>query len=336
MQLTSFPDLLSYSRRNRTTAAIKARLDIASQEAVTGLKADLTEATGGRTGNAHLLSKALNDIEQGSRINAMSTSRLDMISQGISGARNAMDGIDTRAIVALNSEGTAALQNIAEAAKANLNSVLSSLQSKQGTRNLFSGNAPDTPPFASVDTLLDDVRAIMTTSGGPADITAALDTYFNSPDGGFQTDFYTGGTGNPPPMQIGDGEAINLEIRGDNQSIKDTLRGLAVMATAETSGYAIGSTEFGEIFSDGIAATTKGTSGFIALEGNMGILSEVLEKSSRRNQFESLSLNAAYQSLVGRDQFEAAAELKQLEVQLESSYIITSRLSDLSLTNYLR
>jgi len=39
---------------------------------------------------------------------------------------------------------------------------------------------------------------------------------------------------------------------------------------------------------------------------------------------------------VGRDQFEAAAELKQLEVALESSYIITSRLSDLSLSNYLR
>ena len=336
MQLTSFPDLLSYSRRNRTTAAIKARLDIASQEAVSGLKADLTEATGGRTGNAHLLNKALNDIEQGSRINALSTSRLDMISQGISGARNALDGIDTRALVALNSEGSASLQNIAEEAKANLRSVLSSLQSKQGTRNLFSGNSPDTPPFASAESLLDDVHAIMTSSGNSSDIATALDTYFDSPNGGFQTGFYTGGTGNPSPMQIGDGEIIALELRGDNQSIKDTLRGLTVMATAESSGFDIGSTEYSNIFSDGISAVTKGTSGFIALEGNLGIFSEILEKASSRNDFEALSLNAAYQSLVGRDQFEAAAELKQLEVQLESSYIITSRLSDLSLTNYLR
>jgi flagellar hook-associated protein 3 FlgL len=336
VQLTSFPDLLSYSRRNRTTAAIKARLDIASQEAVTGLKADLTEATGGRTGNAHLLSKALNEIEQGSRINALSSSRLDMLSQGISGARNALDGIDTRAIVALNSEGSAALQNIAEEARANLSSVLSSLQAKQGTRNLFSGNAPDAPPFASAETLLNDVRAIITTAGNPSDITTALDTYFDSPTGGFQSSFYTGGTGNPPPMQIGDGGVIDFELRGDNQSIKDTLRGLAVMATAESSGFEVGSAEYSEIFSDGISAVTKGTSGFIALEGNLGIFSEILEKASDRNNFEALSLNAAYQSLVGRDQFEAAAELKQLEVQLESSYIITSRLSDLSLTNYLR
>lgn len=336
MQLTGYPDLLSYTRRNRTTAAIKARLDIASQEAVTGLKADLTEATGGRTGNAHLLSKALNDIEQGNRINALSTSRLDMISQGISGARNALDGIDTRAIIALNSSGTAPLQNIAEEAEANLNSVLFALNSKQGTRNLFSGNTPDTPPFASAETLLEDVRAIMTTSGSPADIATALDTYFESPTGGFQTDIYTGGTGNPPPMQIGNGESVNLDIRGNNQSIKNTLRGLAVMATANSSGFAIDSTQFSEIFTDGISATTKGVSGFIALEGNLGILSETLEKASTRNEFESLSLNAAFQSLVGQDQFEAAAELKQLEVQLESSYIITARLSDLSLTNYLR
>ncbi|MDB2438731.1 flagellin [Hellea sp.] len=336
MQLTGYPDLLSFTRRNRTTANIKARLDVAAQEAVTGQRADLTEATNGRVGNAHLLSKALNDIEQSSRINALSTTRLDMIGQGISGARNAMNGIDTRALIAINSAGTADVETIADEAKANLRSVMSALSSKQGTRNLFSGDAVDQSPFADVDILLDDIKNIMATAGSPANIESALDSYFDDPAGGFHTNIYTGGTDAAPPLQIGDGQKLNVDLRGDNDAIKDILRGLAVIATAESSGNAIGTSAFTEIFSSGITAAANGTSGLISLEGNLGIASETLEKANSRNQFEALSLNTAYQSLTGRDQFEAAAELKQLEVQLESSYIITSRLSDLSLTNYLR
>ena len=336
MHVTGYPDLLSFTRRNRTTASIKARLDIVAQEAVTGQRTDLTEATNGRVGNAHLMRKALNDIEQGTRINALSTTRLDLISQGVSGARAAMAGIDTRALIAINSSGSAGIETIADEAQANLRSVMTALSTKQGTRNLFSGNAPGQPPFVDAEILLEDVRNIMRTAGSPADIETALNTYFDDPAGGFQTNIYTGGTAAAPPMQIGNGQKVDVDLRGDDTAIKDVLRGLAVIATAESSGNAIGTSEFAEVFSGGISAATSGTSGLIRLEGNLGITSETLEKANNRNQFETLSLTAAYQSLTGRDQFEAAAELKQLEVQLESSYIITSRLSDLSLTNYLR
>jgi flagellar hook-associated protein 3 FlgL len=137
-------------------------------------------------------------------------------------------------------------------------------------------------------------------------------------------------------MHIGNGHKIDVDVRADSQTIKDVLRGLAVMATAQSSGNTIGTSEFADIFNSGITAATNGTSGLISLEGNLGIFSETLEKANARNQFEALSLSAAYQTLTGRDQFEAAAELKQLEVQLESSYIITARLSGLTLTNYLR
>lgn len=40
--------------------------------------------------------------------------------------------------------------------------------------------------------------------------------------------------------------------------------------------------------------------------------------------------------MFGRDQFEAAGELKALEAQLQASYTITARLSDLTLTNFIR
>jgi len=336
MNVTGYSDLLGFTQRNRTTARVKARLDVVAREAVTGQRADITEATNGRVGGAHLLRKALNDLEQGTRINALTTTRIDLLSQGISGVRNATNGIDTRALIALNSNGSTAIDTIAEEAEANLRSSISALSVKHGSRNLLSGNATDSAPYAGADALLEDVRNIITTAGGPADIRAALDTYFEDPAGGFQTNIYTGGTAAAPPSRLGNNEQIDIDIRGDDTAIKNALRGLAVLATAQDSSFDVGTEEFSEIFQDGISAAAISTGGLISLESNLGVVSETLAKANTRNNFESLSLTAAYQTITGRDQFEAAAELKQLEVQLESSYIITARLSDLSLTNYLR
>jgi len=39
--------------------------------------------------------------------------------------------------------------------------------------------------------------------------------------------------------------------------------------------------------------------------------------------------------LTARDQYEAATELQSLQTTLEASYLITARLSQLSLLNYL-
>lgn len=336
VQIAGYPDLLSFSRQNRTVSTIKARLDVVAQEAITGQQADLTAATNGRVGNAHLLNKALNDIEQSTRINSLSSSRLELASQGLSGARAAVDDIGTRAIVALNSLGETGVGAIAEEAEANLQSVISALSIRHGSRSLLSGNAPDQAPFANADVLLGDIRDIVTTAGSPANIEAALDTYFNDPAGGFQTKIYTGGTGHAPPLHIGNGETIDLGLRGDDVAIKDVLRGLAVLATAPDAGFAADTAEFSDIFNSAIRSTSNGTTGLITLETNLGIAAETLNKADERNQFETLTLSTAFQAITGRDQFEAAAELNQLEVQLEGSFILSSRLSELSLTNFLR
>jgi len=47
-------------------------------------------------------------------------------------------------------------------------------------------------------------------------------------------------------------------------------------------------------------------------------------------------MSATFNRLTARDQYEAATELRELERNLEASYLLTSRLSNLSLLNYLR
>ncbi len=336
MPISGYPDLLSYRQRIQTTSAIKTRLDVAAEEAITGVQADITKATRGRVGGAYLMRKAIDDIDQETRINSVTTIRLDLISQGLDGAREAMSGIDIKGLLAIETGQKPSVNAVSNEAESSLRSVMSSLSAKHGSRNLLSGNTTDQETYAGADALLEAVRNIMATAGTPADIETALDTFFNDPAGGFATDIYTGSTEPASPIRIGANEKINVGIKGDNEAIKDALRGLAVVATASSSSNAIGTDEFKEIFQSGLSYTSNGTSKLIALQSEMGVFGASVQNSDARNQAEKLTLTAAYQTITGRDQYEAAAELQQLQVQLESSYLLTSRLSELSLSNYLR
>ena len=79
-----------------------------------------------------------------------------------------------------------------------------------------------------------------------------------------------------------------------------------------------------------------GTTAVINLRADLGIIQERIAKEQLSLDTEETILNSVYNGMVGRDQYDAASELKQLEASLEAAYILTSRLSNLSLLNFLR
>jgi len=336
MLLTAAPDLLSYQRQTRLTADLKARLEISSREAVTGKREDIASVVGGDVGSVHLLQKALDDITQDSRINALSGARLDLMSSSLSAVRGVIGGLDTQALSAITMPDSIGLGTIARQAEANLRSAMSLLGTAQGNRKLFSGDATDQIPLASPDKLLNDIRSIMQAGPDPVSIDLALDVYFDAPAGGFATDIYQGGDGNAPPSFLADGSKIEFGVRAEDQPLRDTLRGLAVLASAGSTGYDLASNEFSAVFTGGAGFVSKGKSGIIQLESNLGIYSGLLEKANDQQSIEKLTIAQTLNSVIGRDQFEAAAELKQLETQLQASYLITARLANLNLSNFIR
>jgi len=163
---------------------------------------------------------------------ALAKTRLDLTSQAISGGRNAMNGLSTRAVVALEGGGATGIKIISDEAEANLRSAMTAFGAQQGSRNLLSGAATDQPTFAGADVLLDDIRNIMQTAGNADQIEAAIETYFESPTGGFQTRIYQGADSDAPPVNIGNGQTLDMSVRGDNKAIRDSLRGMAVMESS--------------------------------------------------------------------------------------------------------
>ena len=149
MPIQGYADLLSFNRQIRTTTDIKARLERVSQEAVTGLRANLTEATNGDVGSAHLLRKALNDIEQSRRINTITESRIDLSAGALRAAREGLNGLDATALIQLSQGNEDSLRVIAESAEAMDASPLATITSPSRSMRPTAtcSNAP--PPRSS-------------------------------------------------------------------------------------------------------------------------------------------------------------------------------------------
>lgn len=336
MNISSSSDLSGYARRNRTALQLRAQIDTVSQEVVTGLKSDVREAVNGELGRAHLLQKAQSDLQQSQEMNTISANRLDTLNRSLVSTRETVDGIGTRGFVALNAFTDISLGAIVQEAEGSLRLVMAGLTTSSGDRNLLSGDKTNSNTYADPDVLMEDIQSILESAPSAEEALASINAYFDTPGGEFDTKIYLGGDGKTPALPAGGGQFLQPEFNGKNQEFKDTIKGLAIMALAQDVYLESDREGFATLFTAGTKAVTNGESGLISLEADVGLMAETTANISNRNQDEISALALASQNIFGRDQYEAAAELQQLQVQLEASYTITARLSSLNLTNFLR
>ncbi len=297
-----------------------------AQEATTGRQADLVSHLNGRIDHALLGDKALKE-------NADDQSRIELRQIRLSLSENTMGSIrDLTAGLSLEMQSAIGIvdverQNtVATQAREALTEVLSRLNVRHGERYLFSGDATATPPFQDADVLLADLQTIAAGAVDEADFAAQVQTYFDDPAGGFQTNFYQG------TQTASDGDAV-LPNQG---AFSDMFMGLAIMSLA-----APGSVEpFAAVGSPAMDAALqrldRGRTLLVDVEAGIGIRQSSLQSELDLLGQEQVLLTSSFQELTGKDQYEAATQLKELETNLEASYLLTSRLSNLSLLNYLR
>jgi len=327
------PTLRAHSMLQQNVAGIKQRLETARTEAVTGVAADIGRAVGGDTAKVNMLSEAIDyardrttvlDFEGG----RMSTAQLALEAVR-GGASETLDALR----FAENSTQPATKAVATETARGALEDTVSRLNASYGGRPLFGGDSGLSPMGGSGE-LLDAVRDIF--AANPGDTAAALaevETWFDDPAGGFQTGFFRGGDGDAPTVELNKGERAATSVRGDDRSLRDTMRGLAIAALA---GEATddGARDRMNDASTGILSTAGGD--VLDLQSRLGVSEERVANALAERGAEVTTLSIAYNGLTSVDQAEAATEMRLLESQLEASYLTTSRMANLTLTNYLR
>lgn len=320
------PNSIVSASFSQNVSDLRARATVVSQESVSGQYADLTAHLGGRIGDAMVGRKALDDIGNQRSLLGIREGRLDLTQKSLGGIQERITGLETQMLSAVGYGDLPAQTLVARDSKAALSDIFSTLNMRHGDRFLFSGDATATQPFGSTEQLLEDVRQIAQNATSPADFETQLDDYFNSPTGGWQTSVYRGSATATDPESV---TAID-------PALTEVISGLAVMALGGQDDNLSLFRQNPSILSDSASRLGSGSTALTNLRADVGVMQERVSKAQQGLDTEETILNGVYNNMVGRDQYDAATELKQIEASLEAAYTLTSRLSNLNLLNFLR
>ncbi|WOI56330.1 flagellin [Palleronia sp. LCG004] len=335
MSVSTFGDLAQSYVIRRANARLGREMQTLSTELTTGLKSDRRSAVSGDTGMIGGIERSLG------RVAALSSAarEANLHAGGVQSILERVQGEVNRIKPDLLNSGIlggAASPNLmAENAEAGFKSVVSAINTAIGGRYSLSGTATGTPPLRDGDAILADLETLV---GGAPDadtMIARIDAYF-APTGAFMTNDYQGNDGTLAPQEVADGMTVTMELRADDSTIRDTLAGLAKARFANAGAFGTKGVEYEAVLQNAGAQMLRSSDELTDHRAVIGANEGRIELAETRNANEETALQKARADLIGIDPFETASRLRETELQLETLYAMTARLSRLSLTNYLR
>ncbi|WP_284164879.1 flagellin [Frigidibacter sp. SD6-1] len=322
----------------RQNTDLKTALNRLTYEMSSGRQQDLSKAVGGDF-------KVLAGIEHSLSVLASfrtAASEAGTLTESLQSAFETVQTITTDLAPSLNAAGTTGgathIATAAYDARQKLFSAVSALNVRVGDRYALSGTATDQRPILGAQEILDELAIAITGQVTATGVIGAVDAWFDAPPGGGgYVDTIYGGSATPlQPFRIGEGEEASLTLTATDDTLRDTLKGLALAAIIEEGALP------GDLVGQGVLMKTAGqrlmgSGGDLAtLRANLGAVEAQIASVSTRNESEASALELARNRIVAADPYETANELQAVQTQLETLYAITARLSRLTLTDYLR
>lgn len=317
----------------RHAGALRAELQRAAAEMTTGLVTDVGAAQQGDFGTLAGIDRALGAIAG----HASATSGLALLADSIQSGLGTID--EAAATISGRIMGTASLatdrqlSDLAAAATQALHQTVGILNTSVSGLSLFSGTRSDTAPLPPAGALVDALEAAVAGAVTAEEARAAIHDWFASPTG--YAALYAGG---PPrtALPIAAGESVGLDVTAEDEGIRATLEGLAILALVDRGLFdADVEMKRGLVLAAGetllSAAQPRG-----AAAARIGTAQERVERARSRNEAERTALEISRVALTGADPYEAATRLHDIETRLETFYLLAARLSRLNLAEYLR
>ncbi|MEZ5797011.1 MAG: flagellin [Paracoccaceae bacterium] len=318
---------------SRSSANLRAEVMQRGQEVATGQHADLAAAVGGDFSAlaaidhslARLRGYAANTSEAG-----LFTDVMQSALQVVSDAATDLGGNVLRGVGLATETG---ISTLATEASRHFTTAVGALNTRFSERAVFSGVNAEVAPLPDADSILSALETVTAGLVTTADVKAAIDGWFTDPLG-FGA-MYAGGAGRAE-VPIAQGETADLSVTALDPAIRDTLKGIASVALLGRgllAGDLTARTDLAK--SAGEALMTAGESR-AQLMARVGTEQARISAAETRNTAEKSALDIARAGIVSADPYDAATRLQDLQTRLESLYLVTARLSRLTLTEFLR
>lgn len=335
MNLHTTGDLAQSFALRRQGNTLRQQMDRLTQELSGGRAADLTRHL---SGNLARLAEIEHDLATlgAYRVAAQEvTVDAGAMQAALGKVQDVSAALSGDAITVGSVNGGVRIDTFAATARNALGAVFGALNSDVAGRALFSGTRSDRAPLASPDILLNDLRTIIAGAGDTAAVKTAIDSYFDTPGGGFETSIYLGGTTDLAPSLLGSGESVTLSIRADDTALRQQLKAMALAALADDPGLALPESARRDLVREAGVALLAGQDRLTALRADLGATEARLDQSATRIAAEITSLQMSRNTLISVDPFETASALEQVQLQIETLYTLTARASRLTLVRFL-
>lgn len=333
-------------------------LQRAGQEVATGRRADIFADLGPRSTAVMRLRASEADGQAFMQANDVLANKLQAMMTSVDAARGRVQAVLETALnnATQSSNGAEVLQKDARAA---LESVVATLNTSYNGDFLFAGAKSDVVPLSrwtevNATTGLSPEDAIASIfAGGPTDAATAaaiadqIDAAFASadatdPNRDFEATFYNGSSeldsgGQPRPQVnawVTTGQELVYGARANDEPFREAIKGLAMLAVTDVSQMdeAAYSTWMGRV----VEALSTAQDGMLDVSAHVGFSQEIVETAQTRLTDLSLVRRSQITNYESVDPYEAITRMTNLETQLQASYQVSSRLSDLSILNFLR
>lgn len=319
----------------RNGGEIKSSLARLSNELSTGKAADIAAHMGGDT-------RQFSGLVHSLRILSAHQSTLKETSLVLNHMQTSLEHFDSSRerimseFLTLGPVGVSTnFSQLAVSGRETFDTLVGALNSEIAGNSLFAGSALDANALSTGATMLDDIRSRLVGATTQAQVENIVDSWFNDTGGGFDTLGYTGDLGSYQSRRIGSDNVSEIAIRADDPRVRSVLQGVALgVVAAEMSNELLPEDQTSLLQAAG-ALLLKSAAGMVELQGYLGGLQSSLEVNRSRNESEKTAVQIAINEVGTIDPFETASKLQAIQLQLETHFTVSARLSQLNFAEYI-
>jgi flagellar hook-associated protein 3 FlgL len=347
----SISTLGSYLQLNGSIRNLQRSLLDGQKELSTGVKADLMAALGSQTTSDVDLRNAYAETTEFKTTAGVVSIRLDTMQTALTSIK---DSLDKARIQALTATSPVARQQLQQLAKSTIDQINSLLNTQIDGRYLFAGTQTDTAPVQGQNAVnaatslspqqavaqiianlgpMTDAASALNVANGTDGVSSLFDDSNSDPNLRYTPTVYNGATTGSVTARLDRGYEVDYGLRADNPAIRDALQGLYMLASVPSG--SVPDDAYAAWQSQAVSHLDKGFEGVIGMAANVGFQQSAVAEATTRHESTLTQLNSQIVNLEQADPYETAARLSQLQTQLEATFQVTARMSQLTLTKFL-
>ncbi|WFE75370.1 hypothetical protein [Roseinatronobacter sp. S2] len=226
------------------------------------------------------------------------------------------------------------LSGAVDRADAALRDITTLLNSSLGGKSIFAGRNSDSPALRDVDGMISSIVSIIPADADYQTIDQVVSDWF-APGGAFELEGYMGGPEKAEAISLGDGYNLRLDLTASDTAIRSILAELTKGAVLK-QGLLSDQPDQQRLLLRNIGANLFSAASALQLtQEHLGIKQAYTEEARTEADASYTSSQIALNELLAVDEYDVASRLQDAMARLDKIYLMTARLSRLSLSEYL-